>query len=155
MALSSELISFEDRIDNILARANEARLDEELRSALARFACVLVSGYLEESVRTIVGSWCKDKAHPQIHVYVGRQLDRFLNPKLGRIQDLLGDFSAHWNGSLAAALDDEEKDAINSVVSNRHSIAHGRNVGISPVVMTRYFSACKSAVRKLDDVVNR
>ena len=56
MPLSSELISFEARIENLLDRADAAVLvDGELASSLARFACVLTSGYLEESVRTLVG----------------------------------------------------------------------------------------------------
>ncbi len=153
MPLSNELISFETRIENLLTRADEAGLDDELRSALARFACVLASGYLEESVRTLLGTWCSNKAHAHIHAYVGRQLDWFTNPKLGKMLDLLAHFSADWRNAFEAALSDEEKDAINSVVSNRHQIAHGRNVGVSPAPMRRYFVSCKSAVRKLDAVI--
>ncbi len=155
MPLSSELISFEARIENLLDRADAAVLvDGELASSLARFACVLTSGYLEESVRTLVGGWCGDKALPHVHAYVGRQLDWFSNPKLGKLLELLSHFSATWRDEFEAVLTDEEKDAINSVVSNRHQIAHGRNVGLSPVPMRRYLGACKSAVRKLDLVVN-
>lgn len=153
MALSSELIAFEARIDNVLKRAEEAGLDDELRSSLARYACVLTSGYLEEAMRTIVGGWCSNKSHPLIHSYVGRQLDWFSNPKLGKILDELSHFSNAWRDSFEATLTDAERDAINSVVNNRHQIAHGRNVGVSPVPMRRYFSDCKNVVRKLDSVV--
>lgn len=154
MTVNSELVSFEARIGNVLKRATEAGIDEELRSSLARYACVLTSGYLEESVRIIVGAWCRDKSHPHIHTYVGRQLDWFLNPKLGKILEILSHFSLAWHDSFADLLTDEEKDAINSVVNNRNQIAHGRNVGISPEPMTRYFKSCKSAMHKLDQVVN-
>lgn len=154
MTVNSELVSFEARINNVLKRATEAGIDEELRSSLARYACVLTSGYLEESVRIIVGTWCRDKSHPHIHTYVGRQLDWFLNPKLGKILEILSHFSLAWNESFADLLTDEEKDAINSVVNNRNQIAHGRNVGISPEPMKRYFKSCKSAMHKLDRVVN-
>jgi len=154
VAVNSEIVSFEARIANVLKRAEEAGIDEELRASLARYGCVLTSGYLEESLRVVLGSWCKDKAHPNIHTYVGRQLDWFSNPKLGKILDLLSHFSAAWHEKYLAVLTEEEKDAINSVVSIRHSIAHGRNVGITPRPMMRYFEACKSAVHKLDGVVN-
>lgn len=154
MTLTNELISFEARIENLLDRADAAALDAELASSLARFACVLTSGYLEESVRTLVGSWCGDKAHPHVHAYVGRQLDWFNNPKLGKLLELLSHFSSTWRDDFDRALSDEEKDAINSVVSNRHQIAHGRNVGLSPIPMRRYLVACKRAVRKLDGVLN-
>lgn len=154
MPLTNEIISFEARIENLLGRADAAALDDELRSSLARFACVLTSGYLEESVRIIVGGWCGNKAHPHIHAYVSRQLDWFNNPKLGKILELLSHFSATWRDGFEGELTDEEKDAINSVVSNRHLIAHGRNVGISPTPMRRYFKSCQSAIRKLDGVVS-
>ena len=153
MALNNDLVSFEARIENILARAREAGLDDELRSALSRFACVLASGYVEEAVRTIVGAWCNAKAHPYIQAFVGRKLDRFLNPKVGKIQELLGEFGQGWAERFSAELSDEERDAINSIVSNRHLIAHGRNVGISPVQVQAYFGACMQAVRKLDAIV--
>lgn len=154
MALSSDLISFEARIENVLKRAEEAGLDDELRSSLARYACVLTSGYLEEAVRVILGGWCNNKSHPHVHAYVGRQLDWFSNPKLGKILDELSHFSSVWHDTFEAALTDEEKDAVNSVVNNRHQIAHGRNVGVSPVPMRRYFNDCKSVVRKLDAAIN-
>jgi len=154
MTLSSDLISFEARIENVLKRAEEADLDDELRSSLARFACVLTSGYLEEAMRVVVGSWCGGKSHPQIHAYVGRQLDWFSNPKVGKILDELSHFSPAWRDAFEDKLTDEEKDAVNSVVNNRHQIAHGRNVGVSPVPMRGYFIGCKSVVRKLDAVVN-
>jgi hypothetical protein len=57
MTINSDLVSFEARIGNVLRRATEAGIDDELRSSLARYACVLTSGYLEESVRIIVGMW--------------------------------------------------------------------------------------------------
>lgn len=154
MALSSDLISFEARIGNVLNRAEDAGLDDELRSSLARYACVLTSGYLEEAIRVLVGGWCDGKSHPHVRAYVGRQLDWFSNPKLGKILDELAHFSAAWHDSFEAALTDEEKDAVNSVVNNRHQIAHGRNVGVSTVPMKRYFNDCKSVVRKLDAVIN-
>jgi hypothetical protein len=154
VALNSELASFEARIENVLRRANEAGLDEELRSSLARYACVLTSGYLEEAVRIIVGGWCSNKSHAHVHAYVVRQLDWFSNPKLGKILEVLSHFTFSWHEGLEAVLTDEEKDAVNSVVTNRNQIAHGRNVGVSPVPMKRYFASCKSVVRKLDLVVN-
>lgn len=154
MALRSELISFEARIENVLSRAEEAGLDDELRSSLARYACVLTSGYLEEAIRVIVGGWCNGKSHPHVHAYVGRQLEWFSNPKLGKILDELSHFSSGWRDRFDTVLTDEEKDAVNSVVNNRHQIAHGRNVGVSPMLMKRYFNDCKSVVRKLDGVIN-
>lgn len=153
MALSNELVSFEARIDNVLKRAYEAGLDQEMRSSLARYACVLTSGYLEESIRSVIGAWCRDKSHPNIHTYVGRQLDWFLNPRCGKILDLLSHFSKVWHDDFLALLSDEEKAAIDSVVNNRNQIAHGRNVGLSPEPMTRYFKYCRSAVRKLDFII--
>jgi hypothetical protein len=153
VAVDSALVSFEARIENVLARSVEAGVDDELRSSLARYACVLTSGYIEETVRTVLGQWCAGKSHAHIGAYVSRQLEWFANPKYGRITDLLGHFSLAWRESFEAQLSDEEKDAIDSVVSNRHQIAHGRNVGISPIVMKRYFTCCRTAMKKFDAAV--
>ena len=49
---------------------------------------------------------------------------------------------------------DEEKDAINSVVANRHLIAHGRNVGVSHVNVKAWYKNIKRFVQKISIIVN-
>ena len=154
MALTGQLASFEAKIENLLKRADEAGLDDELRAGLARYACVLTSGYLEEGVRLVLRTWCGSKAHPTVDAYVNRQLEWFYNAKTGRILDLLSHFSNDWREEFDSALTDEERDAINSVVNNKNLIAHGKDVGISTEPMKRYFKACRSAVSKMNQIVN-
>jgi len=154
MTSSSQFASFEAKIENVLRRADEAGLDDELRSSLSRYACVLTSGYLEEGVRLVLRTWCGDKSHKTIDAYVNRQLEWFYNAKIGKILDLLSHFSHDWRDEFDGAVSDEERDAINSVVNNKNLIAHGKDVGISNEPMKRYFRSCRSALYKLDQVVN-
>jgi hypothetical protein len=154
MTLSAQFASFEARIENLLKRADEAGLDDELRSSLSRYACVLTSGYVEEGVRQVLRVWCGTKAHPTIDAYVNRQLQWFYNAKTGKILELLSHFSDTWRQQFDAVLTDEERDAIDSVVNNKNQIAHGKDVGLSSEPMKRYFKACRSAVAKMNKVVN-
>lgn len=154
MAVSVQFTSFEAKIENVLRRADEAGLDDEMRSSLSRYACVLASGYVEEGVRLVLSTWSASKSHPTIDAYVNKQLGWFYNAKITRILDLLSHFSIDWRDGFAALLTDEERDAVNSVVNNKNLIAHGKDVGISNEPMKRYFKACRSAIRKLDQVVN-
>lgn len=154
MALGGQFASFETRIENLLKRADEAGLDDELRSSLSRYACVLASGYLEEGVRLVLSSWCGTKAHPTVDAYVNRQLQWFYNAKTNRILDLLSHFSDQWRQEFDAVLTDEERAAIDSVVSLKNRIAHGKDVGLSSEPMKSYFKACRAAVTKMNAVVN-
>ena len=154
MGTSPGLVSFEHRIANVIRRANDTDFeDSELRAGLARYATVLVSGFLEESVRHYVGTWCRDRSHPHVARYVEKDLDTFWNPKLGKILDLLGKLSPDWRNSFESCLTDEEVDHINSTVSLRNQIAHGGDVGVTPLRVKALFSSAMSAMEKLDDLL--
>ncbi|MQB01794.1 MAG: hypothetical protein GEU78_16190 [Actinobacteria bacterium] len=81
------------------------------------------------------------------------QLRQFQNPKIGVVLDLIGNFDEAWRTMLETRLSDEQKDAVNSVVANRHRIAHGDNVGLSLVPMRRYFYRCTEVVELVDECI--
>lgn len=91
---------------------------------------MLVSGFLETSLQILYYQYAKDKAAPFVANYVDAQLGRFQNPNMDRILALTRSFSPDWATGLRAATEGEIKDSIDSIVANRHKIAHGESVGI-------------------------
>lgn len=51
--------------------------------------------------------------------------------KLENVHNLLSRFDPKWGKAVKDATPEEVRDAVISVVSNRHQIAHGRSVGIT------------------------
>lgn len=58
-----------------------------------------------------------------------------------KILAVIGEFSGEWRDEIDSATNGWLADAVNSVVANRHLIAHGRNVGITYVRIKDYFSS--------------
>ncbi len=114
-------------------------MDPELQAHWARYMCVLVSGFLETSVRSIYSEYAKEKASPNVVNFVQNQLKQFQNPNMEKLLQLAGQFNPQWREWLEAATLDEPKAAVDSIVSNRHAIAHGIQVGITLSQVKRYY----------------
>jgi hypothetical protein len=74
----------------------------------------------------------------------------FTNAKTNKILDLVAEFGNDFREELAKVLTDELKDSVDSVVSNRHLIAHGQDVGIGIATIKKYYSSVVTAVEELE-----
>jgi hypothetical protein len=118
------------------------------RAMVARHVCVLAAGYLEDVVRVCLSEFAhRSRPKPELWNYIEASVDRFRNPEFDRILNITSLFNASWREKLSR-VDDSIKSAINSVVSNRHLIAHGRTSGISLAQMTGYFEMTKAFAKE-------
>ena len=113
--------------------------DEETFSLLAKYLCIVVSGFLETSVREIYDDYAQNKAHRNVSGYVSKQLRRFHNPKMNNILALAESFCPRWKEEMERVVGTEIVDAVNSVVNIRNNIAHGVNVGITLGRIKEYY----------------
>jgi hypothetical protein len=145
-----EVTRYRQRLDALFGRVSALSHDLELQAHWARYLCILASGFVEESVRILLSDYVQKRADTTISRYVNAQLDGFQNPKAGKILDLLRAFDIAWAESVEQFLGDERKDAIDSIVNNRHQIAHGRNVGISYVTIKNYYEKAVEVVEFIE-----
>lgn len=147
-----EIVRREQRLDSLFARAGRAARDPELQSHWARYLCVLVSGFLETSIRTIFASYASARASTEVARFVTSQLGFLRNPKMGRILELVRAFSADWEEQLKAATEGEIQEAVNSIVSNRNHISHGRDVSLGLVGLQGYYKSAKKLVKLIEQM---
>lgn len=145
-----EIRRYRSRLENLFELAGKLQDDPELLSHWARYLCVLASGFLEVSVRAIFGEYARNMATPQVARYVEKQLKGFQSAKMGSILELTGAFSPEWRDSLEDACAGEPGDAVNSIVTNRHQIAHGADVGITYHAIKRYYERSLKVVETLE-----
>lgn len=117
------------RLEQII-KAFDYSLDPIYQSVVAQYICVRLSGVLESAVRAAV-SGAAAGAHPRAARYIGKSISGFQNPRTGKVLDLLDQFDSAWKIRLEQMISDEERDAVNSVVANRHLIAHGETSTVS------------------------
>ena len=146
-----EAVRHRQRLDHLFKRIADFSQDLELQSHWARYLCVLASGFLEISVRSIYGQYARQKSVPYVANYVDSQLKQFQSPKMENILELTRSFSANWEERLRYAVEGERKDAVDSIVAVRHNIAHGRPVGITYHTIRRYYENAIKVVELIDD----
>ena len=153
--MNKEVLRYKQRLDNLIKRIDSFSGDEELHAHLVRYLCVIVCGFLEVSVPAIYKEYAQRKAIPYVANYVNRQLERFPSPNMEKILILTGAFSPEWRDKLEHVASEEIKGSIDSIVSNRRLIAHGRSVGITIGRMKRYYNDAVKLVKLIERQCNQ
>lgn len=148
-----EIVAQREHIKNLFSRASSFTSEPELLSHWAKYICVLTSGYLENALRHYLNEFSKKKSHPYVTNYVSVKIKEFMNPNMEKILNLTGSFNKDWRDNLEKFVAGERKDAIDSIVINRHNIAHGRHIGLTLVRMKTYFERVTEVIEFIKDQI--
>lgn len=152
MTERAEVTTLKKRLDATFERVKHVGQDTELQSDFARYLCVLVSGYIEQSIVQIILEHAREKDAPTLERFVERKTKRFANAKVSRIQELLGDFDPEWRKELDELLGDEQKDAVDSVVNQRNIIAHGGSVEVTYLRIRTYYQQAQCVIDQVAEL---
>jgi hypothetical protein len=135
------------RLDATFERVKDLQYDPELQSDFAKYLCVLVSGYIERAMVELVLEHARGKGGPTLLRFVEQRTRTFTNANASRIQELLGSFDPAWRQKLEEnILIDGWKDAVDSVVSLRNTIAHGGSVGLTYSRIGEYYRRAQNVI---------
>lgn len=148
----AEVKRLEQRLDAAFKRISDVGTDIEVQSDYARYLCVLVSGFLEKAVSELVLEHARRTGAPTLQRYVELNTRRFTNANAQRLQNLLGSFDPNWRNELEKILVDELKDAVDSIVNLKNTIAHGGSVGVTYQRAHDYYLRIKRVVGKISDL---
>ena len=148
---NQEISRNKQELDYLFEKVTAFEADTYLQSHWARYLCILVSGFLETSVRIIYREYAKDKAIPQVANFVEGKLQDFQNPKMEKILQLTGLFDKDWANDLRCKTEGELKDAVDSIANNRNKIAHGDSVGISYSQIKGYYERAIKVIELIEN----
>jgi len=137
-----------EEIMEILKREKESKIPDYLKSSLAHYICILISSYLENSLRQIILDYAEKKCSDQsICKFVNSSLGRMRNPNYQNIKDLLEKFD------LEIRLENRQREAIKSVYTNRNGIVHSESPkGLSLLIVKEYFETICTVVDAIDKI---
>lgn len=147
-----QLTDYRTKLTWLFTQVPSSSSDPEVLSHWARYITVLVSGFLEASIPSILQAYAQNKAAPYVVSFVSGRLDGVTNLNAEKIGQLLGAFDSSWQNSYLEFLSDERKQAINSVVGLRNVIAHGRDTGVTLGSIRRYYSKCDEVVSFIESL---
>jgi hypothetical protein len=105
-----------------------------------------VSGYLEKSVAELMIEHARKNGATTLQRFVEYRTRQFANANSQRLADLVGSFHSEWRRGLEVFLVDDVKDAVDSVVNLRNTIAHGGTVGVTYRRVLGYYELVKKVV---------
>jgi RiboL-PSP-HEPN len=145
-----EIHQQKQRIDELFKMARGFP-DVEMQSHWSRYLCVLISGFIENSVELCLSEYSRRVTNDVVSNFVSCKLRGFQNPKMGLIAELFGSFNPNWKVQLEAATQGQLSDSVNSIVGNRHKIAHGESVSLSLSTLSAYYADTVKVVKLLQE----
>jgi len=137
------------RLDELFDAARHIP-DPELQSHWSRYLCVLVSGFLENSVEMCLAEYSRQRSDAAVSNFVQAKLRDFQSPRMGAIIDLFASFNPDWRTQIDQATQGRLSDSVNSIVGNRHKIAHGESVSLSMSSLAAYYKDAATVVALLE-----
>ena len=142
--------AYRNRLDSLFRQISNLSDDIYLQSNLVKLACVLVCGFIEVSLRDILQEYTRTRASAEVGKYVSRQLERFRNPNMEPILQLVGAFSPDWRMSMESESQGKLKLQVDSLVNDRNQIAHGRDVRLSYAELQEYYQSALDVIELVE-----
>jgi hypothetical protein len=129
--------------------------DEETQAHMSKYLCVQSSGYLENVVKSLVEDYINKSCPSPVVNYVQKKVNNVTNLGFEKLCDFLDSFDPSWKDSFCQSINDEQKSALNSIISNRNAIAHGNISNITYRSMSVYFSELNHVVSILEKIIKK
>ena len=150
----SSRTSIASRLDEVFERAGNLVADPAVQADYARYLCVLVTGFLEQSVRRTLLEYVESQQNPKLNRYIEWSLRPTRSMRATEILDLVKRFDESWQSELDAKLTFRHREAIGSVYASRNKIAHGEDVDLPYRQIRADYDMVKEAVRFLEETVS-
>lgn len=139
-------------IDSLFKRTRDAcGGDVEMMAHWARYLCVLCAGFLENALTAVYSDYCRGKASVPVANFAVRALEQISNPKTKRFLETAAAFRAEWKHELETFVDENgRRDAIDSIMNNRHLIAHGGRSDVTVSRLSGYWSRSVQVVEFIE-----
>jgi len=156
--MNPKILQHKQRIDRLFQEVTTIT-DIRMQGEWAKYLCVLSSGYIENSLRTLLTEYVSKKSAIEIQRFNEPIIGNLTNCKNGKIVKTLEQFDVNWAGTYLSkiesksTIDNEIVDSIDSLVQNRHDIAHGKSIGIGYVTVKKYYEKANIAVEIMEEII--
>ena len=140
-----------DNIDKIINSID----DEEIKSLLLKLFCVRLSGLVELYLKNRISDYSKGKVPKEINRYLTVKFKDITNLKTNKLCEILSNFSVQWADDFKNYVDlhEQTKTSLDSLIAQRHNIAHGQPSTINQSSMNQYYADIKNIINYLDSII--
>jgi hypothetical protein len=147
----------EKKLDQLFDEVSKYKEEDIIKSHLAKYLCIQASGYLENVIKELIEEYHNKTCTKQTSNYVNKKLESFTNIHDKKLTNFLKSFDTEWYNKFNLKLTDEQKESLNSIISQRHLIAHGNeqrsNLKFSSMI--KYYQDLKEIVKLLRTIIKK
>src|SRR5437763_8952085 len=147
------------RLQDLIKKADEATNGNiELQAHWARYICIIIAGLLENAIKEIYMDYARQQVSRPIASFISSILSPIRSPKSQKFLEIATAFNPAWKDELENHLSDEGRgDAIDTIMSNRHLIAHGKsyNSNVSLVRIKEYVTKAEEVLEFIEEQCRR
>lgn len=141
-------------VDSLVRTAGEIK-EEEIKSHVAKYICVKISGLLEVYFKSQIGDYVDATSSQPTAAFVKHRFKTFTNIDSEKIAKLLEVFSAEWADLYRSKMTEDLISSLNSIISNRNNIAHGNSDSITFNSIQTHYENVKKILNILDSIIRR
>jgi len=133
---SIQLIRQYDRIVNLIKDTKQFCGDNlEFQGHWGKYICVISAGFLENAIAEVYAEYISNSSSPIVSGFVQRTLEKVQNPKTSKFIEIARSFKNEWGEDMESFVQQnpDVKFSIDSIMQNRHLIAHGKTTSVSVV----------------------
>ncbi len=149
-----KLESQERKLDDLYQQISKVQ-DDEIKAHMSKYFCIKMSGYLENTIKILVANYSEKSSPQAISAYVQNSLKTTTNLSEDKLINLLKKFNDDWAVSFTEKINEQQIESLNSIISNRNSIAHGQQDNISYQIISQYFSDIKQIIGILKEIIKK
>lgn len=143
-------------LEFLLKKVERSFIDDiELQSHWAKYVCILSAGFLENSIYEVFRDFVINSSSGPVANYATSTLSKIQNPKTEKFIEVTRAFNSVWADKLEKFVNESgRKEAINSIITNRHKIAHGKNSDITLARVKEYLMKSIQVIEFLEEQVS-
>ena len=153
---SRELARQLQKIEALIKATSSTTGDNlELQGHWGKYLCVLCAGFLENAISEIYIEFAEKASAPPIASFSRKTLEKITNPKSQKFIETAHNFKKNWGEELEAYFSDNpsKKNAIDSIMNNRHQIAHGKTTSISVARVREYLKESVDVIKFIESQI--
>ena len=129
--------------------------NDEIKSMLTQYLCIRISGLLETFIKSRISDYAQGRVPKEVNRYISGKIKDITNLKCTKLKDVLDSFSNEWSDDFSNYIEEHEqqKNSSDSLVTNRHNIAHGQTGSMSFNNLEQYYEDTKAIITKLDTII--
>ena len=125
---------------------------------LNSYAVIKASGSIELTMKTMIYQKLTIQVNDEVKKYLSKRvLESSFNPSTGKIEYLLQDLNGNWSNLFKEYLkrNPQKKAALNSLVEQRNTFAHGNKINMSIDSIADNFKSGVEILEELYDILNQ